>query len=96
MGYRSTIITDDVGFEFSEEFFEKYKDRYNFGYNRNLPISSKHEVKRWWDNLEEDIVSELKNKNYDWRIFAVWLHEDGLIDRIVFTKEGVFDYEDWI
>lgn len=96
MGYRSTFITDENGFEFSESFVEKYKDRYNFNLKNHLPISSKGEYKRYWDNLEKDIVSELKIKNYDYRILAVWLHEDGEIDRIVFTTEGVFDYEEWI
>jgi hypothetical protein len=96
MGYRSTFITDHWGFKFSELFVDKYKDRYNFGSDNSLPISSKIEFKRFWDNLEDDIVNELKFQNSNHRIFGVWLHEDGQIDRIVFTKEGVFDYEEWM
>ena len=93
MGYRSTFITDHWGFTFSESFVEKYKERYNFGSENSLPISSKYEYKRFWDELEDDIVNELKLQNSDWRIFGVWLREDGKITRLVFTKEGVDDNE---
>lgn len=93
MGYRSTFITDDWKFTFSESFVDKYKDRYNFGKNNCLPISSKHNYERFWDDLEKDIVNELKLQNSDWRIFGVWLHEDGKITRLVFTKDGVDDGE---
>jgi hypothetical protein len=94
MGYRGTFITDDVGFEFSESFVEKYKDRYNFHLGSHLPISSKTEFKRHWDKLEDDIVKELKEKDYDYRILGIWFYEDGLLERIVFTKNGIEDYED--
>lgn len=98
MGYRSTFITEDGCFKFSDEFVEKYKDRYNFGgiEANSLPISSKSEYKRYWDRLEEDIVKELNNQDaknnipYD-SILAVWLHEDGEITKVVFEKDGVTD-----
>ena len=92
MGYRSTFITDDWNFKFSDEFVEKYKERYNFGRNNTLPISSKSEFVRFWDNLEEDIVKEMNLKNSSSTIFGIWLHEDGQISRIIFSKEGVSDY----
>lgn len=91
MGYRATFITDDTAFEFSEQFIEKYKDRYNFNQGRYLPISSKTEYKRYWDNLEKDIVKELKDKNFDYRILGIWFYEDGRSEKIVFTKDGIED-----
>ena len=62
MGYRSTIITDHWAFTFSSDFVDKYKEAYNFGAkeNNSLPVSSRYEKKRLWDDLEEDIVKELK------------------------------------
>ena len=97
MGYKGTIITDHWDFTFSDEFIYKYKDIYNFGgaKNNSRPISSKFEIKRFSNDLEKDIVKELKSKNENHRIHAVWLREDGLIDRVVFTKDGIFNYEDW-
>lgn len=89
MGYRSTFITSDDNFEFSNEFVEKYKERYNFYNENNLPISSKHEYKRHWDDLEDDIVNELNKQNSNLAICGVWLHEDGLITKVIFTKDGV-------
>ena len=68
MGYRSTFITDHWGFTFSESFVEKYKERYNFGSENSLPISSKYEYKRFWDELEDDIVNELKLQNIELRL----------------------------
>jgi len=91
MGYRSTFITDEWDFNFSNSFFDKYKERYNFGINNSLPISSKAEYKRYWDNIEVDIVNELKKQNSEHRIVGVYLHEDGLITRVIFTKDGVED-----
>jgi hypothetical protein len=73
MGYRGTFITDDLPFEFSESFVEKYKDRYNFNQGRYLPISSKIEYKRYWDNLEKDIVKELKDKEISKEDYDSWL-----------------------
>jgi len=100
MGYRGTLITSDGKFEISDKFISKYKDRYNFGRGNSLPISSKFEVKRFYDDLEDDIIEELKlQKNTDWfrkEIQAVWLYEDGLVDRIVFTENGVIPYPVWL
>lgn len=98
MGYRSTFITEDGCFKFSDEFVEKYKDRYNFGgiEENSLPISSKSQYKRYWDELEEDIVKELNDQpptvSYHYKnIVGVWLHEDGEITKVVFEKDGVTD-----
>lgn len=93
MGYRSTFITEDNNFEFSNEFVEKYKERYNFYNENNLPISSKQEYKRHLDYLEEDIVNELNRQNNNLSICGVWLHEDGLITKVIFTKDGVEEFD---
>jgi len=94
MGYRSTIITDDWKFTFSDTFTNKYKEKYFFGKENSLPISSKFESDRDYE-FEEDIAKEMAIQASNHRIFAVWLHEDGKIDRIAITKDGVFDYEDY-
>ncbi len=94
MGYRSTLITDHWDFKFPDWFVEKYKERYNFGKNNSLPLSSKTEVRRFWDNAEEDIVKCLLEQKSDWRILAIWLHGDGKITRIVFDKNGTHDFEE--
>lgn len=95
MGYRSTFITEDGNFEFSDEFVEKYKERYNFYNGNNLPISSKHEYKRYWDNLEKDIVNEIIKFDSDRIIMGVWLHEDGMVTKVYFTKDGIEDVDLW-
>lgn len=93
MGYRSTLITDQWDFKFPDWFAEKYKDRYNFGENNSLPLSSKTEVSRFIDDIEDDIVRCLQEQNSNWRICAVWLYEDGKIARIVFDKKGAHEFE---
>lgn len=89
MGYRSTFITNHGGLQLPKWFIEKYKDRYNFYENKFLPISSKEEYKRRWDNLEEDLVKCLKETGDEFPIYAVWLGEDGLITMLTFTKNGI-------
>lgn len=95
MGYRSTFITDEWAFRFSDQFYEKYKKRYNFGAGQRLPISTKGEVKRFWDDLEKDLVRELKSQDNDHRIYGVWLSEDGFVTQVVFTKDGIFSASEW-
>ena len=96
MGYRSTFITDDWAFTFSDDFFSKYSEDYNFGEGGCLPISTKYERSRHDDDLEEDLVSELLSQNSNHRIYGVWLHEDGKHNKIVITKEAVYNESAWI
>lgn len=102
MGYRSGFITNDLGFEFPTWFVDKYEDNYNFGTSRGdygLPLSTKFEVKRKCDDLEKDLVKAIKELKSDdpwgFKILGIWLHEDGEFDRVVYTKDGVYDNDNW-
>jgi len=93
MGLRSTFITIDANINFSQEFIDKYSDAYNFMDGCRLPISTKYERPRFSDSIEKDIVAELRRMNDPIEINAVWLHEDGSINRIIINKLGVEEIE---
>ena len=87
MGNRAVFITEQNDrIELSKEFVEKYDDRYNFNKGNSLPISSKTEIKRGWDDFEDDFVIELTK--YNGSIKGVWMYEDDTIESIKYSKEG--------
>lgn len=94
MAYRGTFITAHVKFEFSPEFVEKYKDQYHFCEGKHLPISSKYEMAFMEEEMENDFVKELIDKNYNDVIVGWWCMEDERILKVEFSENGI--EQNWI
>jgi len=76
MGYKSKFLTGHYLIELTKEFIEKYENEYHIdGFN----ISSKYETKGHYDIID-DLMDIAENESYP--VWAVILHEDGIVDRI--------------
>ena len=101
MGFRSTIITEDLGgIKLPKWFVQKWSEYYNFGsqshakryYKDNtLLISSKFENKFYMGEDEEifiDIQKICQKKDID-KFIIVMLHECGGITRVQIEKDKI-------
>ncbi len=95
MGLRSTFTTAHYDVKLPEWFVKKYSENYNF-LDGGLPISLKGEMKRYNDEIEEDIIKALNEIDFDLTIKAVWLQEDGIAYFIGFKKDGIVDYGHYV
>lgn len=91
MAIRATFITDHFDITLSNEFVEKYNDRYNFREGNKLPISSKKEIKIGFDDFEEDFETELKIQGIAYEVNAVYLTDDTNVDLVDRIKTVTFN-----
>lgn len=92
MGNRCTFITQEAQIKLPDWFIEKYKSRYNFLNGNSLPLSTISEIKRHWDDMEEDFVKVLNETGYPHEINGVFLYNDLSSQIVTFTKLGVTTY----
>ena len=95
MGFRSTMITEDLHVPLSKKFVQKYSKIFNFGIDndkqKNFPISSKFEMKTYFDTYQEmvtDLAILAKEHNVDFS--AVFLHECGGLTKVDFHADGTY------
>ena len=97
MGFRSTFVTEDWGFDWPEWFVEKWSPHVNFINRSSGPsgsISSIGEGKTYgvWESLPADIQRTLKEypaPDYADRCVLVYLHECGGITRCEITPDSI-------
>lgn len=95
MGYRGTFITEHVALDLPEWFISKYKENYHFNGN-GLPISSKHQSKRFYDDIENDLQKCFCDAKMEYvTLFAAWLWEDGAITRMCFGPGERYEEQDF-
>lgn len=92
MGFRSTMVTEDIGlgslYLVPDWFLDKYIDVLNF----NGCLSTKEEIK-FQVEIEVDILKMITEIGRKW-IDLVWLHEDGTLTRTTISNGEItyFDY----
>jgi len=90
MGFRSTLVTEDIRITWPDWFVEKYQHVLWFRPDHTGVISSKHEAKTYGtlNDLAQDI-----QRAVDWEIFEhftfVYLHECGDISRCIIRTDSV-------
>ena len=100
MGFRSTLITEDIALECPAWFKKKWKDQLNFSDKLKrftnqgfvFPISSKLEAKTYgqWLELEEDLQKVLNEQDRIEDLVLVYLHECGGITRVEIHKDAIY------
>ena len=97
MGFRSTLITEDIGLSLPEWFVDKYRDYFWMCDEEGkfyFPISTKFEIKTYFptgEELPKDLQRVLNEQeggcNND--LVFIWLHECGGITRVEIHKDKI-------
>lgn len=95
MGFRSTMITEDFPIDIPDDFYEKYKATFSFYIDEegkpNLPISSKFEMKTYFETYKEFIQDLAKLAQGKKECLAVvFMHECGGITKVDITEDHIY------